>query len=311
MRDLTWVTIPKFPGYEISHGLEVRRKSTGRIISCFCSDGYLKLNVSHLGKDYKPYLHQLVAWAFVPNPENKPEIHHIDCDPLNNHWDNLQWVTRAEHRRISKENEQVSHKIKRQDVIDIRNEYSVDKEGVLAEKYGVAKLTIYLIASGQARGDVKGGIIHEKKGATKKVIDIETGNVFNSVEELSVLSGITTRSLRRQVSGERYNTTSYRYFGEEHLSREKPKKIKVIPFIPYSFGVIGKRKRNEYVRSQNPKALWKKVIQYTLYGEQVGIHESIRKAALSVNAKEHKELQKLLNGRKGKTYKGFIWRFAD
>lgn len=38
----------------------------------------------------------MVAQAFIPNPDNKPEINHIDGNPLNNKVDNLEWSTRIE-----------------------------------------------------------------------------------------------------------------------------------------------------------------------------------------------------------------------
>ena len=45
-------------------------------------------------------LHNLVATVFVPNPDNKEIVHHINEDPSNNRADNLMWVTRAEHCKM-------------------------------------------------------------------------------------------------------------------------------------------------------------------------------------------------------------------
>ena len=44
------------------------------------------------------YLHRLIAKAFLPNPENKPEIDHIDGNPSNNCIENLRWVSHSENR---------------------------------------------------------------------------------------------------------------------------------------------------------------------------------------------------------------------
>lgn len=62
--------------------------------------GYLAV---FLYKDGCPRLHEsvhrLVAEAFVPNPEGKPEVNHIDENKQNNRADNLEWVTRKENMR--------------------------------------------------------------------------------------------------------------------------------------------------------------------------------------------------------------------
>ena len=46
----------------------------------------------------KKYIHRLVGELYLDNPDNKPQINHIDGDKLNNHVSNLEWVTNQENR---------------------------------------------------------------------------------------------------------------------------------------------------------------------------------------------------------------------
>lgn len=48
------------------------------------------------GKTYPRLVHRLVASAFIPNPDSKPNVDHIDTDKRNNHVTNLRWVTQKE-----------------------------------------------------------------------------------------------------------------------------------------------------------------------------------------------------------------------
>ena len=58
--------------------------------------GYNKVNLSDNGVKKTCFVHQLVAKAFIPNPENKYGIDHVDGDGLNNNLSNLRWATQQE-----------------------------------------------------------------------------------------------------------------------------------------------------------------------------------------------------------------------
>ena len=59
-------------------------------------NGYKVVQLYKDGKQKTVSVHRLVATAFIDNPDNKPEVHHIDSDRANNKLENLQWVTRKE-----------------------------------------------------------------------------------------------------------------------------------------------------------------------------------------------------------------------
>lgn len=62
-----------------------------------CSNGrYMKVALCIKGKLKQFLVHRLVAKAFVPNPENKREVNHIDGNKTNNKVSNLEWVTASE-----------------------------------------------------------------------------------------------------------------------------------------------------------------------------------------------------------------------
>lgn len=62
-------------------------------------DGYQKVCIWKNGKSKNVFVHRLVAIAFINNPENKPQVNHIDENKENNKYTNLEWSTSLENIR--------------------------------------------------------------------------------------------------------------------------------------------------------------------------------------------------------------------
>ena len=67
--------------------------------------GYLIVVLCKEGRMKTCRVHRLVAKAFIPNPENKPEVNHKDEDKTNNKVENLEWMTRRENINYGTRNE--------------------------------------------------------------------------------------------------------------------------------------------------------------------------------------------------------------
>lgn len=124
-------------------------------------NGYFRVSLSKDGVNKTHKVHRLVAQAFIDNPNNLPQVNHIDGNKQNNHVDNLEWCTNSENqkhacklglKRLDGEFNPQS-KLSQSDVNNIRAVYKPrDKEFstvALAKKYGVHRKTITRIVTGQ------------------------------------------------------------------------------------------------------------------------------------------------------------------
>ena len=84
--------------YQVNASGEILNKQTGRCLKATVDkvSGYVK--VALLNEKHNTLLvHRLVAEAFIPNPNNHPQVHHKDGNKQNNCVDNLEWVSHKAH----------------------------------------------------------------------------------------------------------------------------------------------------------------------------------------------------------------------
>lgn len=110
---MTYKTLPEYPGYKIYSNGEIQN-SSGKFLSKHYRkrnpydmnskcDITVNLQVDGCNK-YPVTVHRLVARAFLPNPNNKEQVNHIDGNPENNDVSNLEWATPQENIQHSVDN---------------------------------------------------------------------------------------------------------------------------------------------------------------------------------------------------------------
>ena len=107
-----WKTVEDYPAYEVSTNGDIRNKKTGRILSSCGGEGNYQMVCLSItdNKNKTPYVHRIVAKAFIPNPDNLTEVNHKDEDKSNNSVDNLEWCTRQYNLTYGTRIERISNK---------------------------------------------------------------------------------------------------------------------------------------------------------------------------------------------------------
>lgn len=138
------------------------RFKKGRILSVTNNGkGYMKVGMSGIGQKY---IHRLVAEIFIPNPDNKKTVNHIDGNKTNNKLENLEWATHSENQFHSKKtglaktgHRHAQAKLTTDEVEYIRKNYIPRHEkygcNALARKFGVSGGHVSYIIKGKNRAN--------------------------------------------------------------------------------------------------------------------------------------------------------------
>ena len=128
--------------------------------------GYEKISLRIPNIGTIPFqVHRLVAETFIPNPENKPQVNHIDGCKTNNHVYNLEWVTNEENHTHAMNNDLLHSVLSKKDVREIcevlsSGNYTYDK---LAKKYNCVPETIRAILVGKTWRRITSGYVFKLK----------------------------------------------------------------------------------------------------------------------------------------------------
>lgn len=147
-----WKDIPEYEGiYQISNLGRVKslKFNRERILKFNPCNDYKTVALTKKSNQKRFYTHRLIAIAFIPNPDNKPDINHINGIRYDNRIENLEWITHKGNinhaieigLKISLKGEKHGlSKLKEKDVLEIRNSNLSQKE--LSKIYKVSFSTV-------------------------------------------------------------------------------------------------------------------------------------------------------------------------
>ncbi|MFV0232793.1 HNH endonuclease [Empedobacter falsenii] len=173
--------------YCISSNGTVINKITKRVLKQDLSTRYASVVLSNKGYKRKFLVHRLVAELFIPNVENKPCVNHKDGNKTNNDVSNLEWVTYSENEIHShnvlgkkiKHSDETKRKIgmankNKTRSLDLRKQWSNSKKGIPAKN--------------------------------KRPVILNNTQIFDSITEASIQTGIKRTSISNNLKGLSKNT---------------------------------------------------------------------------------------------------------
>ena len=187
--NIEWKPVSIAPQLEVSNQGEIRDGITKVLIGFDNGNGYKRVII----KGKKHYVHRLVACAFIPNPDNKPQINHIDGNKSNNRVDNLEWCTNSE-------NQLHAYRVLGRKIPDSIKQYQF-KKGHGATDEVRKKLS----------ESSRGRFLREKSPNARAIICIETGKIYNCLKSAEDDTKIANQNISKVCRGLRHTAGGYHW----------------------------------------------------------------------------------------------------
>lgn len=134
-------------------------------------NGYLCVVLCKDRKQKMYYIHRLVASAFIPNPDNLPQVNHKDEDKSNNRVENLEWCSAKYNTNYGSANDRRCESLKKRN-----NNYNI----------GIPKVR-------------------------RKVLCVETGIIYNSLKSVNIQLGLHRHRISQCCKGIRNTCGGYHW----------------------------------------------------------------------------------------------------
>lgn len=247
--DERWKEDPEYSGCWISNKERAYNANTHKFsYGSQCNKiGHIGLSMRSPNGKNRKYIHQSMAEAFIPNPNNLPLVRHLDDNPFNNQLENLAWGTSLDNTRdcidhgrfryLTDEDREVAMAKRRDPVIAVNlldlSEREYESQQEASRILGISQTSISNVILGKIKAvhdyyfyrptdglrvDLD-NYKYRRHKALIKVTDLKTGDVqyFNGQTEAARALNISIASVCNVINGKAHSAKGYTF---EYASEE-------------------------------------------------------------------------------------------
>lgn len=200
-----WKKIADCSNYEVSSNGNIRNITTGHILKPYLGGaGYLYVRINKK----KRLVHRLVAQAFIPNPNNYPQINHKDEIKTNNDMENLEWCTQSYNNNYGTRRDKISEANKKRVVSDqTRQKMSITHKNISDE----TRMKMSKAHKGKVHNSDWNNAVARSKMKRVLQFDLNDNMIaeFDSLKEASEITKVCVSSISSNIHGKRKTAGGY------------------------------------------------------------------------------------------------------